>query len=72
MTPSRPLRRYTPIVVAVALALGAGIARAAIHSGPWASIATAAAVLAAVIFLTIGLRDLSVIARRRPRVRRQR
>jgi hypothetical protein len=72
MTPSRPLRRYGPIVVAVALALGAGIARAAIHTGPWPSIATAAGVLAAVIFLTVGLHDLRLVARRRPGVRRQR
>jgi hypothetical protein len=72
MTPSRLLRGYTPIVVAVALALGAGIGRAAIHSGPWPSIATAAGVIAAVIFLTVGLHDLSVIARGRPRARRQR
>jgi membrane protein YdbS with pleckstrin-like domain len=72
MTRSRPLRRYTPIVVAIALALGAGVARAAIHRGPWPSIATAAGVLAAVIFLTIGLHDLHLIARRRQRVRRHR
>jgi membrane protein YdbS with pleckstrin-like domain len=72
MTPSRPVRNYTPIVVAVALALGAGIVRATIHSGPWPSIAAAAGVLAAVIFLTVGLRDLRLIARQRPRARRER